>query len=84
MGKRMRSVVALIGFASAACLLLLGIEVLSDTSVAVWSGLNSLPLGFFRFISDSFSHQWLWTAGVLAGIVAAIFFVRGVPPAKAE
>ena len=84
MDKRMRSIVALIGFVSAACLVFLGVEVMSDTSVAVWSGLNSLPLGFFRYISDSFSHEWLWTAGVVGGIVAAIFFVKGVPPAKAE
>ncbi len=48
MDKRMRSIVALIGFASAACLLVLGIQVMSDTSVEVWSSLNSLPLGFFR------------------------------------
>lgn len=83
MDKRMRSIVALIGFASAACLLVLGIQVMSDTSVEVWSSLNSLPLGFFRYISHSFSHELLWSAGVLVGIVAAIFFVRGVPPAKA-
>jgi len=83
MEKRMRSVVAVIGCASVALLLLLGIEVMGDTNVAVWSGLNSLPLGFFRYISDSFSHEWLWSAAVLGGIIAAIFFVRGVPPAKA-
>jgi hypothetical protein len=83
MDKRMRSIVAVIGFASAAFLLFLGIEVMSDTSVTVWSGLNSLPLGFFRYISDSFSHEWLWTAGVLGGIIGAIFLVKGVPPAKA-
>lgn len=84
MDKRMRSIVALVGFVSVACLLILGIQVMSDTSVEVWSSLNSLPLGFFRYISDSFSHELLWSVGVLAGIVAAIFFVRGVPPAKAD
>jgi ABC-type spermidine/putrescine transport system permease subunit I len=83
MDKRMRSIVAIIGGASAVLLVFLGLEVMSDTSVEVWSQLNSLPLGFYRYVSDSYSHQMFWTPLVIAGVAAVIYFVRGVPPAKA-
>lgn len=80
----MRGVIALIGFASAAVLIFVGIKVVSGTGVEVWSQLTAIPYEFFRYVSNAFSRDMLWTVLVLVGIVAAIAIVRGVPPAKAR
>lgn len=54
---------------------------MSDT-VDVWAWVKSAPKQFFHYLSSSWSHNMLVTALVIVGVIAAIAYVRHVPPAK--
>lgn len=77
----MKAIIAIIGVGSAALLLFLGAEVMSN-DVDVWAVVQSIPKQFVRYVSRSFSHDMLLTALVIVGVLAAIAYIRHVPPAK--
>ena len=53
-----------------------------DGTLDVWDAIRTGPRQFVNYVSTSFSHDMIWTAVVVIGVVAAIAIVRRAPVEK--
>ncbi len=77
----MRTLLAIVGLGVVTLVLFMGAKIMGS-SMDVWDAVKATPGQFLNYVSNSMSHEALWTIVVIAGVVAVIAFIQKVPPAK--
>ena len=75
----MRTAITIIAVACACMLLLIGANLIVETS-SIRQAISDLPDAVVNYIAHAFSHYTFWTIVVICGIVFAIIYTNNVPP----